>query len=126
MLDNQTCIYWIMLLKYNVIIIVISLTTHFECYQAVQDNDFETLQIEMDSISSASSENLHAIKTDVATFVSEDIGWNVFHYAADHESDSIMEELVKHLKGIGETIVYSIVTRHCMHTGVCLYMSQTF
>ena len=58
----------------------------------------------MDSISSASSENLQAIKTDVATFVSEDIGWNVFHYAADHESDSIMEELVKHLKGICETI----------------------
>ena len=69
------------------------------------------MKIELDSISTTSSEyDLQAIKDDVATYVSDD-GWNVFHYAANKQSDSIMEELVKNLKGIGETIMYCIVTR---------------
>ena len=45
-----------------------------------------------------SEHDIGAITREVEDFVDER-GWNVFHYAAHHQSQPIMERLVKYLKG---------------------------
>lgn len=54
----------------------------------------------MGSLDSGMSEHdIGAITSEVEDF-RDGRGWNVFHYAAHHQSQPIMERLVKYLKGI--------------------------
>lgn len=54
----------------------------------------------MGSLDSGMSEHdIGAITSEVEGF-QDGRGWNVFHYAAHHQSQPIMERLVKYLKGI--------------------------
>ena len=70
--------------------------------QAVKNNDSETFQLEVDSLSSSSCEyDPQAVKDQVAAF---NDGLNVYHYAAENQSVFVMEELVKYLKGIIEEL----------------------
>ena len=49
--------------------------------------------------------DINAIKAEVVGFRDDTRGWNVFHFAAHHQSDSIMEKLVEFIGKIARKIV---------------------
>ena len=57
--------------------------------------------LKVDSLLSggASTHDINLIKEDVAMFKDDTSDWNVFHYAAHHNSDSILEKLIEFLRG---------------------------
>ena len=55
--------------------------------------------MKLDSLADASEHDLNVVKAEVGSYEDAEKGWSVFHYAANHQSDSIMEKLVEFLAG---------------------------
>ena len=60
-----------------------------------------------------SEHDLNLVKAEVASFEDDEKGWNVFHYAANHQSDAIMEKLVEFI-GKQLVTVFACIDRFCV------------
>ena len=85
--------------------------------QAIVCNNFEVLLVTLDSLiepgAGATEQELAAIKAELASFIDQERGWNVFHFAAHHQSDSIMEKLVEFLGILFVTQKMVRLATHC-------------
>jgi ankyrin repeat protein len=70
-----------------------------EIIEAVTSNNYEALLTKLDGLreGAGNGHDLNVTKAEVASYEEEERGWNVFHYAAHHQSDAIMEKLVDFL-----------------------------